>query len=68
MQNLQILNKKTTTLYNEAKLVVAYQQYEESRIDRRRNNNNQRTQTENVDATSINVDFTKAINEGEEIF
>ena len=68
MQNFQILHKKTTALYNEAKLVVAYQQYEESRIDRRRNNNNQRTQTENVDATSINVDFTKAINEGEEIF
>ena len=68
MQNLQIVNKKATTLYNEAKLIVAYQQYEESRIDRRRNNNNQRTQTENIDATSINVDFTKAINEGEEIF
>ena len=68
MQNLQILNKKTTTLYNEAKLVVAYQQYEESRIDRRRNNNNQRTQTENVDATSINLDFTKAMNEAQEIF
>ena len=68
MQNLQIVNKKATTLYNEAKLIVAHQQYEESRIDRRRNNNNQRTQTENIDATSINVDFTKAINEGEEIF
>ena len=68
MQNLQILHKKATKLYNEAKLVVAYQQYEESRIDRRRNNNNQRTQTENVDATSINIDFTKAINEDDEIF
>jgi hemoglobin/transferrin/lactoferrin receptor protein len=68
MQNMQIQHKKTTTLYNEAKLVVAYQQYEESRIDRRRNNNNQRTQTENVDATSINVDFTKAMNEAQEIF
>jgi hemoglobin/transferrin/lactoferrin receptor protein len=68
MQNVHIQHKKNTTLYNEAKIVVAYQQYQESRIDRRRNNNNQRTQTENVDASSINLDFTKSLNNKEEIF
>ena len=68
MQNVQIQHKKNTTLYNEAKIVIAYQQYQESRIDRRRNNNNQRTQTENVDASSVNLDFTKSLTDKEEIF
>lgn len=68
MQNLQIEHKKKNLLYDEAKFIVAYQQYEESRIDRRRNDNNQKTQTENVDATSVNLDFNKAIQEDEEIF
>ena len=68
MQNVQIQHKKNTTLYNEAKIVIAYQQYQESRIDRRRNNNNQRTQSENVDASSANLDFTKSLNDKEEIF
>ena len=68
MQNAQIQHKKNTTLYNEAKILIAYQQYQESRIDRRRNNNNQRTQTENVDASSVNLDFTKSLNSKEEIF
>jgi hemoglobin/transferrin/lactoferrin receptor protein len=68
MQNVHIQHKKNTALYNEAKIVVAYQQYQESRIDRRRNNNNQRTQTENVDASSINLDFTKSFNDKEEVF
>jgi hemoglobin/transferrin/lactoferrin receptor protein len=68
MQNVHIQHKKNTALYNEAKIVIAYQQYQESRIDRRRNNNNQRTQTENVDAYSVNLDFTKAFNDKEEIF
>ena len=68
MQNVQIQHKKSTTLYNEAKIVIAYQQYQESRIDRRRNNNNQRTQTETVDASSVNLDFTKSLTDKEEIF
>ena len=68
MQNVQIQHKKNTTFYNEAKIIIAYQQYQESRIDRRRNNNNQRTQIENVDASSVNLDFTKSLTDKEEIF
>lgn len=68
MQNLQIEHKKKNILYDEAKFIVAYQQYDESRINRKRNDNNQKTQTENVDAISVNLDFNKTIQEGEEIF
>ncbi len=68
MHTAQIQHKQMTGLYSEARLVVAYQQYEESRIDRRRNNNNRRTQTEQVDALSVNLDFTKAIDASQELF
>lgn len=68
MHTAQIQHKQMTGLYSEARLVVAYQQYEESRIDRRRNNNNRRTQTEQVDAFSVNLDFTKAIDASQELF
>ena len=40
MHNLQILHSKKTNIYDDARLTVAYQDYEESRIDRTRNNNN----------------------------
>lgn len=68
MHTTQIQHKQLAGLYNEARLVVAYQQYEESRIDRRRNNNNFRTQTEQVNAFSVNLDFTKAIDASQELF
>jgi hemoglobin/transferrin/lactoferrin receptor protein len=59
MHNLQLQYTKASTLYNNVRLTVAYQDNEESRIDRRRNNNNRRTQTEHVQALSINVDVEK---------
>jgi hemoglobin/transferrin/lactoferrin receptor protein len=56
---------KPTALYDEAKLIVGYQNYEESRIDRQRNNPNRRTQAEQVEVWSANLDANKALKKGE---
>lgn len=64
MHTLHILHSKKTGLYDDARLTVALQNYEESRIDRTRNNNNRNKQTETVDAISINLDATKAVGKG----
>lgn len=68
MQHVQVQHKRTKGWYDQARLTAALQQYEESRIDRRRNNNNERTQTENVVATSFNLDLQKQINSKQELY
>ena len=55
------LHSKKTSLYDDARLTVAYQNYEESRIDRTRANNNRNRQVEKVDAISVNWDATKIL-------
>jgi len=65
MHALQILHSKKTSIYNDARLTVAYQDYEESRIDRTRANNNRNRQAELVDAISANWDATKNIGNGQ---
>nr|MCU0388624.1 TonB-dependent receptor [Chitinophagaceae bacterium] len=56
---------KANALYDEARITVAYQNYEESRIDRQRNNANRRTQKENVAAWNVNFDANKKLGNGE---
>lgn len=68
MHHVQVQNNKASVLYDAVKLVAAFQQYEESRIDRRRGNNWERSQIETVNAWSINLDFNKSFNEKSEIF
>jgi len=65
MHSLNIRNSKKTSLYEDVKWVIAYQNYEESRMDRTRTNNNRNKQTELVDAISINADATKNLGKGE---
>ncbi|HJU45519.1 MAG TPA: TonB-dependent receptor, partial [Chitinophagaceae bacterium] len=65
MHNLQVMQSQKTALYDEMRITMAYQDYEESRIDRTRNNNNRHIQTEKVDAVSVNLDATKKINKTE---
>nr|MBP6432820.1 TonB-dependent receptor [Ferruginibacter sp.] len=65
MHNLQILHSKKNNLYNEARLTVAYQNYDESRIDRTRTSNNRNIQAEKVNALSINWDANKKIKKAE---
>ena len=65
MHALQTAYSKKHLLADALTLTAAYQAYEESRIERARGNNNRTTQTETVNAYSINVDATKNLGKGE---
>ena len=65
MHNLHLHHSRKTGIYDEARLTVAYQDYQESRIDRVRNSNNRNQQTETVDALSLNLDANKSLGRGE---
>lgn len=49
-----------TSWFDNAQVIAAYQDYTESRVDRRFANPVRRTRTENVDALSLSADFEKA--------
>lgn len=65
MHALQASLLKATVLYDEAKFITGYQNYEESRIDRQRNNANRRTQQEQVVLWTVNFDANKKLGKGE---
>jgi len=65
MHTLNILHAKKTGIYDDARLTLGLQDYEESRIDRTRNNNNRNRQTETVDAFSGNWDANKKLGKGQ---
>lgn len=50
---------KATKMYENARLILAYQQIEESRIDRKFKNNNLNNRIENLDVFTLNLDFLK---------
>ena len=56
---------KNTILYDQARLVVGYQQIEESRIDRRYQKVAQNHRIENLDIFTANLDFAKYIGRNE---
>ena len=47
--------------YDKLKMSSAYQNFKESRINRKFNSDNRKINTENVDALSFNIDFSKRI-------
>lgn len=61
MNNLNITNSGDNSIYDKLTLRLAQQSFEESRIDRALNNDERNTQTEQVEAYSINLDFTKSL-------
>lgn len=63
MNRLGINNHREKGFYHDLKLVIALQNYEESRNDRRFNNTRLRNQTETVNAISVNLDLDKKLNE-----
>lgn len=63
--SLQALFSNKNNVYDEARLVVGYQRYEESRIDRTRANNNRNRQEEKVKAVSVNFDANKKLGKGD---
>ncbi len=63
MNRLGVVNVKPNKLYSQMRLNIAIQNFEESRNDRKAGKSKLRTQTENVDAYSLNLDFDKIVNE-----
>jgi hemoglobin/transferrin/lactoferrin receptor protein len=59
MNLLAVTHSGQNPVYDRMNLRLAYQSFEESRIDRRLNNARLRTQQENIGAISVNADFLK---------
>lgn len=65
MHNVQMLHNKKTALFDAVRLTAAYQNYDESRIDRTRASSTRNIQAEKVNAISINLDADKKLGKGE---
>ena len=61
MQQLNWTNSTPTKVYDQAKITLASQLFEESRIDRRVGNATQFERVEQVQASSLNADFIKSL-------
>jgi hemoglobin/transferrin/lactoferrin receptor protein len=68
MNNLNIAHEGKNTFYDQMTLRLAQQSFEESRIDRSLNREDRSTQIENVEAYSVNLDFTKAFGSRHTLF
>lgn len=60
--------EKEMLLFDKANLLLGYQDYTESRHDRKRNKDVLRNRTENVNVYSANLDFGKNIDKKSELF
>jgi hemoglobin/transferrin/lactoferrin receptor protein len=67
MNNIQISIDKDFKLFDEAKLIAAQQNYEESRHDRSFGKNIMNEQTEQVLIFSLNLDFDKNLMAGDQL-
>ena len=63
MNNISVIHQGLTTMYDKINVRVAHQRFEESRISRSFNSLSRSTQTEKVDAYSLNIDMLKEIGE-----
>ena len=69
MTNLQATKQSNQSpYYDKAKASVAYQNFQESRIDRNFQRRDRRIRKETVDAYAINIDFEKRIHAKAELF
>ncbi|MGE5797859.1 MAG: TonB-dependent receptor domain-containing protein [Ignavibacteria bacterium] len=68
MNSLSINNFSSNSVYDLAKLILAYQNFEESRHDRDLNADDRTNNTEKVDAFSLNLDMIKELNESSNLF
>lgn len=65
MHTLHAVHSKTSGMYDNIRFTFSIQDYEESRIDRKRKSDDRSIQTETVDVVSANIDAVKALNKGE---
>jgi hemoglobin/transferrin/lactoferrin receptor protein len=68
MHHFKVDYKQKHKFFDQLSLNLASQIFEESRIDRRFNNFRLRTQSEQVNAYSINLDFEKTINKHQLVY
>lgn len=68
LNTLNAKYNKANSFFDQASFNIAYQDYEESRIDRKFQNNTERTRTEQVDVASLNIDFNKTFTKKTEVF
>ena len=68
MNNLSIENSAENSFYTKAKLILAYQHFEESRHSRNFNKNDRRDQNEKVNVFSVNLDLYKNFNPQHTLF
>lgn len=66
--SLSLETKQSTAIYNSMIIRLAYQHFEESRIDRGFNKPTRSKRFEEVEAASVSVDFNKNFTEKNEIF
>jgi len=67
--NLQLTKlSSNSNLYDKIKVTTAYQNFQESRIDRNFNSEIRRERQEKVDVLSANIDFEKTITEASKVF
>lgn len=59
MHTLEAMHTKKNRFYDRSKVILSYQNYEESRIDRTRGKNDRNKQVEKVGALSLNWDAEK---------
>lgn len=65
MHNLRLQHNKKTGIYDQARLVLAYQHYNESRNDRSFNGSSHRRQAEKVKVITANADASKQLGPAE---
>lgn len=68
MNNLTVTHSKDKGIYDEANLTIAHQLFEESRINRNFNDSLRAERTEQVNAFSANIDFSKQLNSNHHLF
>ncbi len=68
MNNVNIENTVSNTLYDKLTVNAAHQLFEESRNDRSFKGNTLKSRVENVQALNLNLDFKKSIQEKQTIF
>lgn len=68
MHTLEAMHSKKNKFYDRSKVLIAYQNYEESRLDRARENNNRNKQTEKVGALSLNWDAEKKMGKSQWLY
>jgi hemoglobin/transferrin/lactoferrin receptor protein len=68
MNRLEAKHSANNWFYDQMRLIAAWQDYEESRHDRKFNNQRLRNQTEHIDAYSVNIDMDKKIREKTNLF